>query len=64
MRRVLNSFLQLIEQDKSESLIIAATNNPNMLDSALFRRFDDVINYTLPTESEIKRIILNRLEIF
>ncbi|EOU1883728.1 AAA family ATPase [Clostridium perfringens] len=61
MRRVLNSFLQLIEQDKSESLIIAATNNPNMLDSALFRRFDDVINYTLPTESEIKRIILNRL---
>lgn len=61
MRRVLNSFLQLIEQDKSESIIIAATNNPHMLDSALFRRFDDVINYKLPSEDEVKMIMLNVL---
>lgn len=61
IRRVLNSFLQLIEQDKSESLIVAATNNPDMLDSALFRRFDDVINYSLPTKKEIKDIVLNIL---
>ncbi|MGL4741088.1 MAG: AAA family ATPase [Sarcina sp.] len=61
MRRVLNSFLQLIEQDKSESLIVAATNNPDMLDSALFRRFDDVVNYSLPGKKQIKEIILNIL---
>jgi SpoVK/Ycf46/Vps4 family AAA+-type ATPase len=48
IRRVLNSFLQLLEKDASDSLIVAATNHPQMLDRALFRRFDDVIEYTLP----------------
>ncbi len=48
IRRVLNSFLQFLENDKSESLIVAATNHPNLLDPALFRRFDDVIEYSLP----------------
>lgn len=61
IRRVLNSFLQLIEQDESESIIIAATNNPKLLDQALFRRFDDVIYYDLPSENEMKQLIRNRL---
>lgn len=45
MRRILNSFLQNLEDDESYSIIIAATNNPNILDKALFRRFDDVMEY-------------------
>lgn len=57
MRRILNSFLQFIEQDSSESIIVAATNNQKLLDQALFRRFDDVLHYSLPTPSEIKRLI-------
>ena len=61
MRRVLNSFLQFIEQDNSESLIIAATNNLNLLDQALFRRFDDVLHYQLPTDKEILLILKNKL---
>jgi len=61
MRRVLNAFLQFIEQDRSESLIVAATNNPRILDQALFRRFDDVLYYHLPTEADIWRLIKNRL---
>lgn len=64
MRRVLNSFLQYIEQDQSNSLIIAATNNPGMLDSALFRRFDDVISFEMPKKEDIKTLILNRLGTF
>lgn len=56
MRRILNSFLQFIEQDSSESVIIAATNNQKLLDQALFRRFDDVLHYLLPTSAEIKRL--------
>ena len=39
IRRVLNSFLQFLEKDTSNSLIVAATNHPEMLDRALFRRF-------------------------
>ena len=45
MRRALNSFLQFIENDSSNNLIMAATNNRRLLDRALFRRFDDVLSY-------------------
>lgn len=61
MRRVLNSFLQFIERDKSDSLIIAITNNKALLDQALFRRFDDVILYHLPDENEKLALLKNRL---
>lgn len=57
MRRVLNSFLQFIERDNSDSLIIAATNNLGLLDQALFRRFDDVLHYKLPSDQEKKIVI-------
>ena len=64
IRRVLNSFLQFLEQDDSESLIIAATNLEDLLDEALFRRFDDVIRYHLPSEKELQDLIANRLAAF
>lgn len=61
IRRVLNSFLLMIEQDDSHSLIIAATNHPGMLDHALFRRFDDVLHYTLPDKKQIVALLKARL---
>lgn len=64
MRRVLNAFLQFIEQDKSDNLIIAATNNPHLLDNALFRRFDDILYYGLPEEEERRKLIKNILGTF
>ena len=56
MRRILNSFLQFIELDSSDSIIISATNNQKLLDKALFRRFDDVLHYDLPTRGEISKL--------
>jgi len=64
MHRVLNLFLQFIEQDKSESIIIAATNSGNMLDQALFRRFDDVLRFNLPTEEELRDLFVLKLTKF
>lgn len=64
IRRVLNSFLQMIEQDQSNSLIIAATNHPEVLDYALFRRFDDVVEYNLPTSAQALDLIRSRLGSF
>lgn len=61
-RRVLNSLLTMIEQDNSTSLIICATNYSELLDRALFRRFDDVINYQLPTISNIESLLIRRLK--
>jgi len=53
IRRILNSFLQFIEADESESILIAATNHGEILDRALIRRFDDVLSYALPEVAEI-----------
>ncbi|MGA3282475.1 MAG: ATP-binding protein [Smithella sp.] len=61
IRRVLNSFLQMIEQDQSHSLIIAATNHADILDHALFRRFDDVLHYALPHDVQIAALLRARL---
>jgi SpoVK/Ycf46/Vps4 family AAA+-type ATPase len=64
IRRVLNSFLQMVEQDDSDSLLIAATNHPELLDRALFRRFDDVIEYQLPNKEEIVATLKANLATF
>lgn len=61
IRRVLNSFLQMIEQDQSNSVIVAATNHPDILDYALLRRFDDVIEYGLPNQEQIIAMLKGRL---
>ncbi len=61
IRRVLNSFLQMIEHDSSNSLILAATNHPEILDYALFRRFDDLIHYGLPESKQIEQLLNHRL---
>ena len=64
IRRVLNSFLQLLEKDASDSLIVAATNHPQMLDRALFRRFDDVIEYALPDARLAEEVLRRKLAMF
>lgn len=64
IRRVLNSFLQFLEQDDSDSLIVAATNLDAILDEALFRRFDDVLEYHRPDRDEIIELMVNRLAVF
>lgn len=51
-RRILNTFLQLLERDESDSFIIAATNSIESIDKAMFRRFDDVIEYKLPDREQ------------
>ena len=64
MRRVLNAFLQFIDNDTSNNLIIAATNNLRLLDRALFRRFDDVLHYDLPQKDARSRLMANLLGTF
>ena len=61
MRRVLNSFLQFLEDDGSDSIIIGATNHAKLLERALFRRFDIAVNYDLSTPPETLELIRTRL---
>lgn len=61
IRRVLNSFLQFLESQQSDSIIVAATNHPDMLDAALFRRFDIVCNYSNPDIAVIETLLKESL---
>ncbi|MBV36360.1 MAG: hypothetical protein CMP47_13055 [Rickettsiales bacterium] len=58
-RRIVSSLLQFIEQDDSDSLIVAATNHKGALDEALFRRFDDILTFEKPDKTTIKAFINN-----
>jgi SpoVK/Ycf46/Vps4 family AAA+-type ATPase len=61
IRRVLNSFLLFLEQDDSDSIMVCATNYPKLLDRALFRRFDIVIEYQLPERAVAEDVMRARL---
>ncbi len=61
IRRLVSSFLMMIEQDSSRSLVIAATNHPALLDRAFFRRFDDILHYELPDAQRAAKLLKMRL---
>ncbi|MBY5570530.1 ATP-binding protein [Rhizobium leguminosarum] len=63
-RRVLNSFLQFLDEDTGPSIIIATTNLPELLDRAVLRRFDLVLSYDLPNEDAIEKAMRRRLHGF
>jgi SpoVK/Ycf46/Vps4 family AAA+-type ATPase len=63
IRRVLNSFLQFLELDESDSLVIGATNHVALLDRALFRRFDSVVEYPLPSSVIAVQVMKARLSL-
>jgi SpoVK/Ycf46/Vps4 family AAA+-type ATPase len=60
-RRILNSYLVFLENTSSESIVIAATNHRSILDRALFRRFDMVLDYALPDTSQGAAVMRSRL---
>lgn len=60
-RRVLNSFLVFLEDAPAHSVIVAATNHPELLDRALFRRFDLAINFEMPTVVACREVLKRRL---
>jgi SpoVK/Ycf46/Vps4 family AAA+-type ATPase len=62
MRRVLNSFLQFMEEGNStDSIIICSTNHPMLLDRALLRRYDQVLEFDAPSSQQIRQLITANL---
>ena len=60
-RRVLNSFLQFLDEDTGPSIVVATTNLPGILDRAVLRRFDLVLPYEMPDAASIKQALDRRL---
>lgn len=64
LRRVVNSLLLMIERFRGPGLVIAATNLPQFLDEALWRRFDDVISFDPPSEREVELLLARQFANF
>jgi SpoVK/Ycf46/Vps4 family AAA+-type ATPase len=60
-RRMLNSFLQFLEEENSHSIIIAATNHRTLLDAAIFRRFHGAFVFGPPSPAEARKVLRNHL---
>lgn len=61
LKRVVNSFLMMLDGYKGRSLLVAATNHEYMLDSALWRRFDDVLLFEKPNTEQVKALLATKL---
>ncbi|PJB57457.1 MAG: AAA family ATPase, partial [Bacteroidetes bacterium CG_4_9_14_3_um_filter_41_19] len=57
MKRVVNTILQLFDYLPQDSIVIAATNQKEMVDEALLRRFDLSIEFALPDTEKIKELV-------
>jgi SpoVK/Ycf46/Vps4 family AAA+-type ATPase len=64
LRRVVNSLLLMIERFKGPGLVIAATNLPQFLDEALWRRFDEIVVFEAPGEREIAEFLARQFANF
>lgn len=64
LKRVVNSFLQLLDNYSGNSIIIAATNHQQLLDEAIWRRFDEVILFEKPNKIQINELLKKHLRRF
>lgn len=61
LKRVVNAFLQMLDDYEGKSLLIGATNHDGVLDSAVWRRFDEVLVFKRPNISQIRRLLAVKL---
>jgi SpoVK/Ycf46/Vps4 family AAA+-type ATPase len=64
LKRVVNSFLQLLDGFRADTLLVAATNHEGLLDPALWRRFDEVVAFPRPTSSEAETLLVRHFRQF
>jgi len=53
LKRLVTVLVQAIDEWPSNGLLVAATNHPELLDPAVWRRFDRVVEFPVPNEAEI-----------
>jgi SpoVK/Ycf46/Vps4 family AAA+-type ATPase len=64
LKRVINSLLQNIDAFAKHNILVAATNHPELLDKAIWRRFNSVIEIGAPQNAEIMELITNFTDTF
>ena len=56
IKRVVNNFMQMMDSYDGNSILIAATNHPQLLDTAVWRRFDEMIGFGFPNKQQRKKL--------
>lgn len=64
LKRIVNVLLKELESCPINCIIIGATNHPELLDKAIWRRFDRILNISMPGEPERERLLIRHLEKF
>lgn len=62
LKRLVNVLLKEIEDYPVTGVIIGATNHPELLDKAIWRRFDRALTVEMPEVSERKQLLARHLE--
>lgn len=57
LKRLVTVLLQSVDDWPADGLLIAATNHPELLDPAVWRRFDRVVEFPVPAASDLRRAI-------
>jgi len=63
IKRVVNNFMLMLENYEGDSVIIASTNHPHLLDVGVWRRFDEVVYFGLPDKEGRKKIFEKYLRV-
>lgn len=61
LKRVVNAFLQMLDAYEGKSILVAATNHERILDSAVWRRFDEVLVFESPNLEQLRRLLSIKL---
>jgi len=64
IKRVVNNFMLMLENYEGDSVIIAATNHPHLLDIGVWRRFDEIVYFDMPDKERRKKIFEKYLKVF
>ncbi len=62
IRRSVSNLLNFIENAPKNILVIVATNHPSVLDIAVWRRFDEIVEFSLPKQKEIRKLLKLKLK--
>lgn len=63
IKRVVNNFMQMIDNFRGDSILIAATNHQHLLDKAMWRRFDDIVLFELPNTIQREQLFTKYLKV-
>jgi SpoVK/Ycf46/Vps4 family AAA+-type ATPase len=61
LKRVVTAFLQLLERFQGPSVLVAATNHPDLLDLAVWRRFDIALEFAPPPVHDVRKLLRLKL---